>query len=505
VLFIEDVAYLLFWLLAAVVAINVLFLWSVLERRVKQRRYFVIKDAAREGWRGRVRAFVDGRLELEDMLSLRSDIKSPPARDALHELLFAIRTPASATRISELLFALRSVDGWAVRAFGRRRAKRLVEAAIRRSPPPDPAPRNRFVNALRRLKVFAVPRAIAVNKLGQLAPEFAQVFLVDATSDPAREVRQVAVMTMGAARYPPFIPPLMQELARSIEQENDVSWRTLTIALTSFRLADVSRFVPFLSHPHPRMRFTIVDIIRQIAGAAARDGLLNKNDFSPELYTAFLDRVVVDEFADVRARSAPVVAHFRDARALRALRTLLNDPNDFVRLHAVRAAADRFYSDLLPDLTRRLRDPHWRVREAAVKAMLPFGSAGLDALFRTFLQSDDDETVQQITDGLQRVGAMPTLLASLTTDGLQSSLASAVCQKMAAMGKTVYLNRALASVDDEAARLSLMDALMVAPDDEYLGVLQSLADSGLGVVSARASEILQKSAIMSQQESDADA
>ena len=504
-LFIEDVAYLLFWLLAAVIAVNVLFLWSVLERRVKQQRYFVIKDSAREGWRQRVRAFVDGRLELDDMLSLRGDIKSVPAREALHELLFAARTPASATRISELLFALHSVDMWAKRGFGRRRARLLVEAAIQRRPPLEPLPRNRFVNRMRRAKLFAVPRALAVSRLGQLAPEFSQVFLVEATSDPAREVRQVAVTLMGDARYPPFIPTLMQEMARSIEQENDVSWRTLKIALTAFRLADVSHFVPFLSHPHPQMRFTVVDTIRQIAGEAARGGLLNKNDFSPEIYAVFLDRVVVDEFADVRARSASVVAHFRDARALRALRTLLNDSNDFVRLHAVRASADRFYGELLVELTRRLRDPHWRVREAAVKAMLPFGSAGLDALFRTFLENDDEETAQQITDGLQRVGAMPTLLASLTTDGIQSSLASAVCQKMAALGKTVYLNRALASVDDDSARLSLMDALMVASDDQYLDVLQSLASGEHGVVAARASEILRQSGMMGPQEPAADA
>lgn len=503
--FIEDVAFLLFWLLAAVVAINVLFLWSVLERRIKQQRYFVIKDAAREGWRLRVRAFVEGRLEAEDMLSLRREIKSEPARDALHELLLAAKTPATATRISELLFALHSVDGWAAGAFGRRRAKQLVEAALRREPPSEPESGPRLVNWIRRAKLFAVPRAVAVNRLGQLAPEFAQVFLVEAIHDPAADVRQVAITIMGDTRFPPFIPSLMRELARSIEQENDVSWRTLKIALTSFRLSDVSRFVPFLTHPHPRMRFTVVDTIRQIAGEAAREGLLNKNDFSPELYATFLDRMVVDQSADVRARSAPVVAHFRDARAQRALRALLNDSNDFVRLHAVRAAADRFYANLLPDLTRRLRDPHWRVREAAVRAMLPFGSAGLESLFRAFLESDDEETGQQITDGLQRVGAMPTLLASLTTDGLQSSLASAVCQKMAALGKTVYLNRALASVDDAAARLSLMDALMVAPDEEYLEVLQSLASGDHGVVTTRASEILRKSGIVSREEPSADA
>lgn len=505
VVFIEDVAVLLLWLLVAVVAINVVFLWFVLERRIKLQRYFVIKDAAREGWRTRVQAFAAGRLEIEDMLPLRRDIRSAPAREALHELLFAASDSTSASRISELLFAIHSVDDWAARAFGRRRAKVLVAAAIRRDAAIEAPPRHPLTDWIRRAKALAVPRAGAVNRLGQLAPDFSQVFLAEALSDPAAEVRQVALATMGAAQFPPFIPLLMQELGRSIEEENDVSWRTLKIALTSFRLADVPRFVPFLTHPHPRLRFTVVDIIRQIAGEASRDGRLNKNDFSPDLYAAFLDRVVVDGSADVRARSAAVVAHFRDGRAVRALRRLLNDDNDFVRLHAVRAAADRFYSDLLPDLTRRLRDRHWRVRDAAVQAMLPFGSTGLDALFRTFLENDDEETAQQITDGLQRVGAMPMLLASLTTDGYQSSLASAVCQKMAAMGKTVYLNRALASVDNASARLSLMDALMVAPDEHYLAVLQSLATADHGLVGSRASEILRQSGVVSPGEPIADA
>ena len=239
----------------------------------------------------------------------------------------------------------------------------------------------------------------------------------------------------------------MLELARSIDHENDVSWRTLKIALTSFRLADASRFVPFLTHPHPRMRFTVVDIIRQIAGEAARDGLLNKNDFSPELYATFLDRLVVD---DVRRRARAqrsVVAHFRDARALRALRTLLNDDNDFVRLHAVRAAATASTAICCPT--------------SRVACAIHTGGSGKPPSRRAALRQRRSERAlphiprerrrRDRPADHRRLAArrgMPTLLASLTTAGMQSTLASAVCQKMAAMGNTVYLNRALASVDD---------------------------------------------------------
>jgi HEAT repeat protein len=498
VFFIEDVARLLRWLLAVTVGVNLIFLWIVVERRLRLQRYFLLKDSARDEARAQVEAFARGALTVEDMVRLRRNLASRPARDAVHELLFGAMTPANHTRISELLFALHSVDRWARKAFGRRRARHLVERAIRRdAPEPPPARRSGVVARVRRMKMFAVPRALVVDRLGHLAPEFAQVFLVEATGDPSRDVRQQAVAAMGRTKHPPLIPYLVAELERTLDQDpgHDLSWQTLKVALTSFRVQDLSWFVPFLDHPNPRMRFTVVDIVRHITMEAAREGRLNKNDFSPELYTAFIERLVVDPSADVRARATSVVRHFRDQRALRALRRLLGDENEFVRLHAVRAVADRFYGDLLPDLSRRLLDPDWRVREAAVRAMLPFGSAGLDELYRVFLATADAETAQQITDGLQRSGAMPTLLASLTTDGLQSSVASAVCQKMAMLGQTVYLNRALASIDDPNLRLGLMDALMKAPDEEYLGVLQSLAHSDRGVVGHRASDILRQSGI----------
>ena len=495
-MFIEDVTQLLFWTLAVVLAVNVLFLFLVLRRRLRLQRYFMLKDSSREILRAPVQLLAAGQLPPEQFVALEREAKTKPGRDALHELLLAAVTPESAEHISEALYALGSVDDWARRAFGRSRGNATVERSVQRAwldrATRLPVP---LADRFRRLKVFALRRALAVRSLAHLSPDFSQAFLVEAIGDPASEVREVAIAGMGRSQHPTLIAVLLAELERSIDARNDVSWRWLTMALARFQLEHLHHFVPALRHSHPRMRFSVVDTARQICAEAAKGGLLNKNDFAPAFYQVFLDDLVSDASADVRARSAPVVKHFRDQRSVRALRTLMSDENEFVRLHAVRACNDRFYSDLLPDLTRALRDPHWRVRDAAVQAMLTFGSSGLEELYRVFLEADDEETSHQIVDGMQRAGAMPMLLASLANDARQSTVASAVCQKMALIGDTVYLNRALASVDQPGVRISLMDALLAAPDEEYVDMLEAIASTDGSVAGARASEILRLSGI----------
>ncbi len=496
-MFIEDVTQLLFRTLAVVLAVNVLFLFLVLRRRLRLQRYFLLKDSAREILRAPVQLLAAGQLPPEQFATLEREAKTRPGRDALHELLLAAVTPESAPHISEALFALGAVDDWARRAFGRARGNATVERAVQRTwLERTSRTRAPLTDGLRRLKVFALRRALAVRSLAHLAPEFSQPFLVEAVGDPASEVREVAIAGMGRSQHPTLIAVLIEELERSVDARNDVSWRWLTMALTRFRLEHLHHVVPALRHQNPQMRYTMVEITRQICAEAAKGGLLNKNDFSPSVYQVFLEDLVSDASADVRARSAAVIKHFRDRRSVRALRLLMIDENEFVRLHAVRACNDRFYSDLLPDLTRALRDPHWRVRDAAVQAMLTFGASGLEELYRVFLEAEDEDTSHQIVDGMQRAGAMPLLLASLATDVRHSTMATAVCQKMALIGDTVYLNRALASVDQPSVRISLMDALLAAPDEEYVEMLEAIATTDDSVAGARASEILRLSGIV---------
>ncbi len=143
--------------------------------------------------------------------------------------------------------------------------------------------------------------------------------------------------------------------------------------------------------------------------------MLNKNDFSREFYEVFIERLVSDEFADVRARCAGVIHHFRDDRTTDALRKLLCDENEFVRLHAARACGDRSYAAVKSELSKLLADSKWRVRQAAAESLRALGKEGMEELYRQLVTTQDRYTSEQITDEMQRSGAIEDLAASLVS------------------------------------------------------------------------------------------
>jgi HEAT repeat protein len=486
-------AALVMWMMAAIIALNLVFLCFVFYRRLSRQRYFETKDAARARFKPVIERFVAEEMTVDQGVGVLQEATSAAERDAVEEVLLNKITPEIAGRASELFFALGYVDRWARLAFGKKRAAQLVEKSVKRQEVPISTKPDTGVRAyFRKLRLFSVPRAVAVDHLGRLAPEYAQVFLAEALHDPGTEVRRFAVAAMGRRQHPAAIPLLFDELRKAIEAGNDVSLRSTKAALVCYELDDLHHFVPFVAHPHRRMRFFAIDIIREICNRAARDTLLNKNDFPPELYDVVLDRAVVDEFSDVRARSAAVVKHFRDARALKALRDLIADDNDFVRLHAVRASADRFYSQLVPDAVARLSDVKWRVREAAVRALLTFGSSGSNEVYKLFIHTSDPYVSEQISDEIQRGGLVQDLIAALKGGGDDAQLASAVCEKMARMGKRALLTLALATVQDAAARVRLMDSLAAAPSNEFLALLDAIAKGDAGPVGNKAAAVLRR-------------
>ena len=477
-----------------VMSVNLVFMFFVFYRRLSRARYFSEKDAARDRYLGPADRFAAGDLSVEQASEVFGSANTQPEIDTIEDLLRARINPINVTATSELFFALGYVERWAKVAFGRS-WRSLVARSMRREHVTGDltkahAPWWRLAG---RLRILAVPRALALDHLGRLSPAFAEVFLAEGLRDPSLFVRRVAIESMGRNRFPQAIPLLLEELRKAIEEGNDVSLRTMKSSLVCYRVEDCDLFIPYVTHPVRRMRFFVVDTLREICSEAAGDGLLAKNDFSPTLCRVMLEHAIHDEFADVRARSAWVIRHFRDQQAKDALRRLMRDDNEFVRLHAVRACGHRAYTELTPEVVARLTDTRWRVREAAVMSLARFGTTGLDELYRYFVTCPDAFACEQITEEIQRTGLVEDLVSALMGTMEQAALARGVVQKMAMMGKTSLLIDSLASITNADARISLMECLAASPNEELLAVLAMIAETSSGQVKSRASQILHQS------------
>jgi HEAT repeat protein len=493
VFFLEDLSSLAIWLIALVMSLNLLFLFFVLYRRLSRQRYYAEKDAARARYRPTFDDFIFQGASAQTSAEVLNTARSRPERDAVYELMVKNLSEETAPRISQLMFALGFVEEWARLAFGKKRAKELMRRSLAGIHEPiTGSPQTGIRTWIPRLRVLAIPRAIAVDSLGKLAPKYAHVFLAEALTDPATWVRRLAVENMGRNRFPEAIPLLVHELRKAVEEGNDVSLRSMKAALVCYRLEDLEFFIPFLTQPNRRARYFVIDTLREICNKASRTNLLTKNDFSPTLCKVVLESCVHDEFEDVRARCAYVIRHFRDEASTQALRLLMNDSNEFVRMHAVRACANRFYVSLIPDVVARLTDVRWRVREAAVVTLAALGPRGREEMYRFFADCNDRFACEQITEELQRKGLIPDLVANVAQGGGVSLLAQAVIRKIVGLGKTSLLLGQMLRVESPEARLFLMDTLFSRPTEEYISILQEISYSSSGNVQSKSRQLLRR-------------
>lgn len=489
-LLLENITLLAFWLLVAVLCVNAAFLAFILYRRAARRRYYRRKDAARLQFESLVSHFLEGSLQSEDAIYQLRQVRSRPVRDAIQDLLLSGCEDRNDARVTELLLALGYVNRWARVAFGRKRAAQLVASA--RLPQGRGLPKlgKAALRPLRRRKLFSVKRAVAVYHLSRLASERARIFLEEALRDPAQDVRLAAVL--GLRGDSAAVPLLLEELRTAVEEQNDVSLRAIRSALVWHDMADLQQFAPALTHGNARFRFLVLDTIRQICERISKERPLQAGDFPAQVRHILKNEAAQDSSADVRARCAAVIAYFHDASAIAVLRQLMRDENEFVRLHAVRSSCRPAYQELIPEISACLTDSRWRVREAAARALLAFGHAGVESLFRLFLETPDQYAAEQIADEMQRSGMLNALLAELNS-GTSVGVCRAVCVRLVTLKKTSILSDAVASSElAPAHRLWLMDAISAHPSRHFLEVLGELAKTRDEAISARAGALLQR-------------
>ncbi|HEV2176033.1 MAG TPA: HEAT repeat domain-containing protein [Terriglobia bacterium] len=270
-------------------------------------------------------------------------------------------------------------------------------------------------NLLERLTPLRfVGRAESAQNLGLVRHTPSWRVLVNALDDPSLDVRASAATALSLIQAPESVPALVERLqAVALSPSPALSVRQIKAVLVRFPVERSLDLLPSLRHSHPRVRYLATDIIRGMVEreAAADSGFtLAPECFALELAEVFLSQLVADTNPDVRARAAAVVARLSDARAEPALRCLLDDPEWFVRLHAVRSLGDAPRPGLLDSVTQTLTDSNWRVREASSRTLLQWGGPGIRRLLEHFLVTDDAYSREQIAELLERAGLISPLL-----------------------------------------------------------------------------------------------
>src|SRR5512140_2990377 len=105
------------WLLATVVAIDLLFVFSVMYRRVARGIYFRAKDRARERLAPSLQRFFRYEATQGETVEALRWVRTTAARDALQEMLLERMSPETSDRVTALFFTLGSVSEWARNAF----------------------------------------------------------------------------------------------------------------------------------------------------------------------------------------------------------------------------------------------------------------------------------------------------------------------------------------------------------------------------------------------------
>ncbi len=490
-MFIEDLESLLLWACALVFALIVVFLMFLGRRRVQRHRYFMAKDAARARYIPVIKDAARNGVTVGSALEMLATGTAEPERVAIAEEL-GKHAAAGNVQAVELLYGLNYVDQWARAAFG----KTVAEILIRRSAGGEAGDSQElrtmhWLDPVRKTRVIAIPRAAAIENLAKLPLQRCRPFLAEALQDPAAMVRKIAVSHLAAKRDAGAVTLLCEELHQAVISLHDVSLRDIRGALAKYEVTDLDYFLPWLTHPQQRVRLFVVDTIAEICRKhMKKSGMPARNDFSPALYRAMLQQVSCDSFADVRARSAHIIRFFNDGESLVTIRSLLRDENEFVRMHTLRAIRHRSFEELADDVLERLSDTKWRVREAAVQTLAAIGSVGLDKLLKFFVDCTDQYACEAIADEIQRGGYVRDLLAAIANQHDDAGLALAACDKLTMLHKTSVLTAALATVTNTRVQVALIDCLSLSPTDEFIQVLDAIANSSQTTASQRALALL---------------
>jgi HEAT repeat protein len=285
-------------------------------------------------------------------------------------------------------------------------------------------------------------RAKSIRNLGTLRHQSSWPLLVKALNDRHPDIQMVTLRSLAQLGAPASFPVLRERLHAVIQGKTSFPpLQAIQAAMASFALACVPSLLPSLRHQNQDIRLHGSEILRtMVCREAGRqpDLILTQELLTPPLLELLLSALAVDTCPEIRARAAEVIIYISHPGTAPALRNLLLDERWFVRLRTVRALAHRrqVAAPLHHDIRECLRDPHWRVREAAIHTLITLGPEGKHQLYEHFLSTPDRPLRNQIVEVIERRGLMSTLLEeySAGTDGSAARFVEQLASDAAPLG-----------------------------------------------------------------------
>ncbi|MFQ5353970.1 MAG: HEAT repeat domain-containing protein [Thermodesulfobacteriota bacterium] len=244
-------------------------------------------------------------------------------------------------------------------------------------------------------------RAEAAEHLGIIRCPRAVDSLIAALDDKTRDVRNMAVYSLGAIGDIKALPAIMESLKTGIASLEEVSLRIVKSSIISFGPEAVTVLREGLNNNNWRVRCVVVDILGDMEDPAVAEDLT---------------QALHDKEPDVRAKAAKGLGKKKALSAAHRLMFLTEDPSWVVRLHSTRALGLMGDVNAVERLKQRLFDENWQVRRAAAEALGLMRDHSLEALREILLNHDDEYAKQMVVEEMQRTGLVWKVVEGLEDD-----------------------------------------------------------------------------------------
>jgi HEAT repeat protein len=256
---------------------------------------------------------------------------------------------------------------------------------------------DQYLLDLRSGKKFRAP--LSAERLGRVRAKRAVGDLIDALKNRERDVKNMAVNSLGLIGDESAIEPLIDIFKDAVDNNEDISIRIIKNALLSFGPSAVPYLLKDVSSSAWRVRSKVLDVLCEMD--------------DPELKGVFL-QALKDTEPDVRAKGAKGLGRLKDAQGtLEPLIKLISDESWVVRFQSVTALGLLGSDGSIDAFKQAISDSNWQVRRASAEALGKLGLKSVKEFADVMLRSEDRYAREQVAEELQRSGLIYAFIENL--------------------------------------------------------------------------------------------